>query len=101
MRWKNMLCSFVVCAALMICGFLYLDIRLAEFVSEKVGTEFSALGGRIQFAGPSVLAGVHHNCCELDRALVPGSKTRQGPDFEFPGTYRPLPFQSRLSSNTY
>ncbi len=40
MRWKNMLCSFVVCAALMICGFLYLDIRLAEFVSEKVGMSF-------------------------------------------------------------
>ena len=35
-----MLCSFVVCAALMICGFLYLDIRLAEFVSEKAGLGF-------------------------------------------------------------
>jgi len=40
MRWKNMLCSFVVCAALMICGFLYLDVRLAEFVSEKAGVDF-------------------------------------------------------------
>ena len=35
-----MLCSFVVCAALMICGILYLDVRLAEFVSEKAGVDF-------------------------------------------------------------
>jgi len=40
MRWETILCSFVVCAALTICGLLYLDIRLAEFVSENVGFGF-------------------------------------------------------------
>jgi membrane-associated phospholipid phosphatase len=40
MRWKNTFGSFVVCAALMISGCLYLDIRLAEFVSEKTGFGF-------------------------------------------------------------
>lgn len=40
MRWKDALGSLVVCSALTICGFLYLDVRIAEFVSEKVGFGF-------------------------------------------------------------
>ncbi len=40
MRWKNIFGSFVVCTAFIIFGCLYLDIRLAEFVSEKVGSDF-------------------------------------------------------------
>ncbi len=39
-RWKNAFGGFVVFAALIISGCLYLDIRLAEFVSEKVGFDF-------------------------------------------------------------
>jgi len=40
MRWKNIFGGFVAFAALIISGCLYLDIRLAEFVSEKVGFGF-------------------------------------------------------------
>jgi len=40
MRWKNILSGFVIFAALIISGFLYLDLKLAEFVSEKVGYRF-------------------------------------------------------------
>ena len=40
MGWEKTLGSFVVCAALIISGCQYLDIRLAEFVSEKVGYGF-------------------------------------------------------------
>ncbi len=40
MRWKNTFGGFVVFAALIISGCLYLDIRLAEFVSQKVGFGF-------------------------------------------------------------
>ena len=40
MRWKNTFGGFVVFAALIISGCLYLDIRLAEFVSQTVGFDF-------------------------------------------------------------
>ncbi|SPF32897.1 Phosphoesterase, PA-phosphatase related protein [Syntrophobacter sp. SbD1] len=40
MRWKKILGSTVICAAMVIAGCFYLDIRLAEFVSEKVGFKF-------------------------------------------------------------
>ncbi|MGA2939766.1 MAG: phosphatase PAP2 family protein [Syntrophobacteraceae bacterium] len=40
MGWQKTFGIFVVCAALIISGCLYLDIRLAEFVSEKVGFGF-------------------------------------------------------------
>ncbi len=40
MIWKNILGGFVVCAALVVSGYLYLDIRLAELVTDKVGTGF-------------------------------------------------------------
>jgi membrane-associated phospholipid phosphatase len=40
MSWKKEVGSFAVCAALIIFGCLYLDARLAEFVSEKVGSDF-------------------------------------------------------------
>lgn len=40
MRLKNMLASFVICVALIIFGCLYLDVRLAQFVSETVGSGF-------------------------------------------------------------
>ncbi|HIJ77279.1 MAG TPA: phosphatase PAP2 family protein [Deltaproteobacteria bacterium] len=40
MRWKTVFGGFVVFAALIISGCLYLDIMLAEFVSEKVGFGF-------------------------------------------------------------
>ena len=73
MRWKNILSGFVIFAALIISGFLYLDLKLAEFVSEK-SVPFSFLGDRIRFAGPFVLNCVHRNSCELGRALVAGKK---------------------------
>jgi membrane-associated phospholipid phosphatase len=37
MEWKKLFGSFVVFAALIVSGCLYLDIRLAEFVAEQVG----------------------------------------------------------------
>ena len=40
MRWKNTFGGFVLFAALIISGCLYVDIRLAEFVSQKVGFGF-------------------------------------------------------------
>jgi membrane-associated phospholipid phosphatase len=40
MRWKNIFSSFLVFTALIVSGCLYLDIRLAEFVSQKVGFDF-------------------------------------------------------------
>jgi membrane-associated phospholipid phosphatase len=40
MRWKNILTGFVIFAALIIFGLLYLDLRLAQFVLDKVGCRF-------------------------------------------------------------
>jgi membrane-associated phospholipid phosphatase len=40
MRWKETFGGLAVCAALIIFGCLYLDIRLAEFVSQRVGSGF-------------------------------------------------------------
>ncbi len=40
MRWKTPFGGFVICAALLVSGCLYLDVRLAEFVSEKAGYGF-------------------------------------------------------------
>jgi membrane-associated phospholipid phosphatase len=40
MKWKNVFGSFVICAVLIIAGCLYLDIRLAQFVTEMVGFGF-------------------------------------------------------------
>ena len=40
MRWKNTFGGFVAFAALIISGCLYLDIRLAKLVSERVGFSF-------------------------------------------------------------
>ncbi len=40
MNWRNIFGGFGLCAALVVLGHLYLDIRLAEFVTAKVGPEF-------------------------------------------------------------
>jgi membrane-associated phospholipid phosphatase len=40
MNWKKIVLSSLVCAALTVWGYLYLDTRLAEFVSEKLGSGF-------------------------------------------------------------
>lgn len=39
-RWKNILGGFAICAVLTVSGWLYLDIRLARFVSGEVGPAF-------------------------------------------------------------
>ena len=40
MNLKNVLSCSLISAALILFGYFYLDSRLAEFVSEKVGTDF-------------------------------------------------------------
>jgi len=40
MDWKRMLGGSLAFAALIVLGYLYLDIRLAEFVTEKLGHDF-------------------------------------------------------------
>jgi membrane-associated phospholipid phosphatase len=40
MNWKSILGGSLICAALIIFGYVYLDVRLAEFVLEKVGRGF-------------------------------------------------------------
>ena len=40
MRWKKIFACLTVCTALIVTGCLYLDLKLAEFISQKVGLRF-------------------------------------------------------------
>jgi hypothetical protein len=78
--------------AVQLCGLcslddLWLSLSGHQACGIRVGKGrfgISSLEGHIQFTGPSIHTGVHHNRCKLDRALVPGKKMAQKPHFGFP-----------------